>query len=184
MAAEGGAERLNLVLLGPIGSGKGTQARRLSERYGVPHVASGDLLRLHRQQGTALGKEAQSYMDRGALVPDDLVIGMILHRLQEPDAARGFLLDGFPRTTAQARALDAELAAQGRDLDLALYLKVPIEVLVIDGELRNIIHDALGNLIARFVHADRRVMDFRRRSGSDQPNAQMLRDIMKIKHKT
>lgn len=121
---------LDLVLLGPVGAGKGTQARMIASKYQVPHVASGDLLRSHRQQGTPLGLAAETYMKRGALVPDDLVITMILERLHQPDASHGVLLDGFPRTVAQAKALDAELAAVGRGLRLALYLEVPFEVLV------------------------------------------------------
>ena len=121
---------LDLVLLGPVGAGKGTQARRIAERYRVPHVASGDLLRSHRAQNTPLGQTAAEYMDRGALVPDDLVISMIIDRMRQPDANHGILLDGFPRTVAQARALDKELEAEGRSLKLALYLEVPFEVLV------------------------------------------------------
>jgi adenylate kinase len=121
---------LDVVLLGPVGAGKGTQARRISEKHGIPHIASGDLLRAHRAQGTELGRQAKSYMDRGALVPDDLVITMIVERMRQPDAARGVLLDGFPRTLAQARALDRELEAEGRQLRLALYLQVPFDVLV------------------------------------------------------
>ena len=121
---------LDLVLLGPVGAGKGTQARRIAARYGVPHVASGDLLRSHRTHGTPLGSEAARYMDRGALVPDDLVISMIVDRMREPDAHHGILLDGFPRTVAQAKALDKELQEENRVLKLALYLQVPYEELV------------------------------------------------------
>jgi adenylate kinase len=130
--AEGppGSPPLDLVLLGPVGAGKGTQARMIARNYGVPHVASGDLLRAHRQQGTPLGLEAQTYMEKGALVPDELVISMIIERLHQPDAWHGVLLDGFPRTVAQARALDTELEAAGRGLRLALYLEVPFEVLL------------------------------------------------------
>ena len=113
-----------------MGAGKGTQARRVSTRHGIPHLASGDLLRAHRDQDTELGREARTYMDRGALVPDDVVITMIVDRMHQPDARRGVLLDGFPRTLPQARALDQELAAAGRQLKLALYLEVPFEVLV------------------------------------------------------
>jgi adenylate kinase len=113
-----------------VGAGKGTQARRIAQRYGVPHVASGDLLRAHRAQNTPLGQTAAQYMDRGALVPDDLVISMIVDRMRQPDAQHGILLDGFPRTVAQARALDKELEIEGRSLRLALYLEVPFEVLV------------------------------------------------------
>jgi len=128
LAAETSA--LDVVLLGPVGAGKGTQARRISAHYGVPHIASGDLLRGHRQQGTELGRQAGSYMERGALVPDDLVISMIVERMRKPDAARGVLLDGFPRTLAQARALDDELTEEGRVLKLAIYLEVPFAELV------------------------------------------------------
>jgi adenylate kinase len=121
---------LDLVLLGPVGAGKGTQARRITEKHGVPHVASGDLLRSQVAQNTELGRQAKTYMDRGALVPDELVISMILERMRQPDASRGVLLDGFPRTLPQARALDKELELEGRRLKLALYLQVPFEVLV------------------------------------------------------
>src|SRR6185503_7368137 len=124
------SDALDIVMLGPVGAGKGTQARRISAVYGVPHIASGDLLRAHRQQGTELGHEASSYMERGALVPDDLVITMIVERMRRPDAAHGVLLDGFPRTVAQARALYQELDEEGRVLKLALYLEVPFENLV------------------------------------------------------
>jgi adenylate kinase len=124
------ADALDLVLLGPVGAGKGTQARRIATRYGIPHIASGDLLRQHRQRGDELGELATSYMERGALVPDDLVISMILERMHQPDAVHGVLLDGFPRTLAQAQALDEELTSAGRVLKLALYLEVPFDVLV------------------------------------------------------
>jgi adenylate kinase len=120
----------DLVLLGPAGAGKGTQARRIASNYGVPHVASGDLLRAHRVQETPLGVQAAAYMDRGALVPDDLVISMILDRMRQPDAHHGVLLDGFPRTVAQATALDRELDGEGRALKQAIYLQVPFDVLV------------------------------------------------------
>lgn len=124
------ANALDLVLLGPVGAGKGTQARRISDQHGVPHVASGDLLRSHVARGTDLGRQAKTYMDRGALVPDDLVISMIVDRMRQPDAHRGVLLDGFPRTLAQARALDKELELEGRRLRVALYLQVPFETLI------------------------------------------------------
>jgi len=121
---------LDLVLLGPVGAGKGTQARRIARKYEVPHIASGDLLRGHRQRDTELGRQAKSYMDRGALVPDDLVITMIVDRMRQPDANHGVLLDGFPRTLAQASALDRELEEEGRLLKMALYLEVPVDVLI------------------------------------------------------
>lgn len=121
---------LDLVLLGPVGAGKGTQARLLAAHYHIPHVASGDLLRLNRERHTPLGLVAESYMSQGQLVPDQLVIGMIMERLHEPDAAAGVLLDGFPRTLAQAQALDQRLATEQRSISCALYLDVPFETLV------------------------------------------------------
>ena len=119
-----------VLLLGAPGAGKGTQAHFLAEVLGVPHVASGDLLRDHRTRGTDLGREAQVYMDRGDLVPDDLVVEMIADRLDQPDAVNGALLDGFPRTVAQAEALEARLAQRGGAVRLAVYVEVPTEVLV------------------------------------------------------
>ncbi|MBV9134651.1 MAG: nucleoside monophosphate kinase, partial [Chloroflexi bacterium] len=119
-----------VLLLGAPGAGKGTQARFLAEALGVPHVASGDLLRVHRQKGTLLGRAAQEYMDRGDLVPDALVVDMIAHRLDEPDAMRGALLDGFPRTLPQAKALEQRLKQRGGRIRRAVYVEVPTEVLV------------------------------------------------------
>ena len=119
-----------VLLLGAPGAGKGTQARFLADALGVPHVASGDLLRDHRKRGTNLGREAQAYMDRGDLVPDDLVVDMIADRLDQVDAVKGALLDGFPRTLAQAEALEARLAQRGGAVRLAVYVEVPTEVLV------------------------------------------------------
>jgi adenylate kinase len=119
-----------VLLLGAPGAGKGTQARFLAEMLGVPHVASGDLLRQHRQRGTGLGRTAQQYMDRGDLVPDALVVDMIAERLGEPDAARGALLDGFPRTVAQAEALEQCLEQRGGAVRMAVYVEVPTEVLI------------------------------------------------------
>ena len=119
-----------VLLLGAPGAGKGTQARFVGAVLGVPHVASGDLLREHRRRGTDLGKAAQAYMDRGDLVPDQLVIDMVMERLGRPDAARGALLDGFPRTKSQAEALDRTVEAAGGTVRAALYLEVPKQALV------------------------------------------------------
>jgi adenylate kinase len=116
-----------VLLLGAPGAGKGTQARFLAELLRIPHVASGDLLRENRQQGTPLGKAAEAYMERGDLVPDELVVDMIVERLDRPDATRGALLDGFPRTLPQAEALEARLQGGVR---AAVYVDVPTEVLV------------------------------------------------------
>jgi adenylate kinase len=123
-------QRTIVLLLGAPGAGKGTQARFIGELLGIPHVASGDLLREHRRTGTALGRAAQEYMDRGDLVPDTLVIDMIAERLERGDATRGALLDGFPRTVAQAEALEARLADRGDTVGAALYLEVPRTALV------------------------------------------------------
>src|ERR1044071_2762052 len=108
------------LLIGPPGAGKGTQARCISQALSIPHVASGDLLREHRRRGTPLGLTARAYMDRGDLVPDELVVQMMVERLSRPDATRGALLDGFPRTLAQAKTLDAELAERGGGVRAAL----------------------------------------------------------------
>ena len=98
---------MRLVLLGPPGAGKGTQGVLLAERYGIPQISTGEILRDHVQRGTKLGIQARSYMDRGEYVPDAVVVSMVMDRLAEPDADKGFILDGFPRTVAQAEALEA-----------------------------------------------------------------------------
>ncbi|MGE3267229.1 MAG: adenylate kinase [Chloroflexota bacterium] len=118
------------LLIGAPGSGKGTQAANVQKELGIPHVATGDLLRDHCRQGTDLGKTAQVYMDRGDLVPDHLVVKMVIDRLGLPDAARGVLLDGFPRTLAQAEALDRELILRGGGVETALFLDVPSPVIL------------------------------------------------------
>jgi adenylate kinase len=119
-----------VLLLGAPGAGKGTQARFLAETLGVPHVASGELLREHRAQGTALGRAAREYMDRGDLVPDAVVVDMIADRLNQTDATHGALLDGFPRTLPQARALESRLAERDGRVLMAIYVDVPTDVLV------------------------------------------------------
>ena len=122
---------MRLVLLGPPGAGKGTQARMLEKRLGAPQVASGDLLRTAVRNRSALGVEAKRYMDKGALVPDDLVLKLIEERLSQPDAAAGFILDGFPRTVAQAETLSAMLKGRGsRQLDKVIAIMVPDEEIV------------------------------------------------------
>lgn len=119
-----------IVLIGPPASGKGTQAARLGEALHLPHVASGDLFRENIKNQTELGRQAKVYMDRGELVPDAVVIDMVMERLSRPDCAAGALLDGFPRTMAQATALDRALATCEQRVDLAPYIAVPDEVLV------------------------------------------------------
>jgi adenylate kinase len=121
---------MDIVFMGPPGAGKGTQAKALAAELGIAHIATGDLFREAAQRDTPLGREARAYMERGELVPDALTVAMLLERLAEPDAARGALLDGFPRTLAQAEQLDAALAAQGRRVDKAVYLVVPRETLL------------------------------------------------------
>jgi adenylate kinase len=121
---------MNLVLLGPPGAGKGTQAKRLAARWGIPHVSTGDILRQAVKDGTELGKQAGPLMAAGKLVPDDLVVIIVKDRLLQPDAAKGFILDGFPRTIPQAEKLEQGLANHGKALDAVISLEVPIETLV------------------------------------------------------
>ncbi len=121
---------MNIVLLGAPGAGKGTQAAKIVEEFNVPHISTGDMLRAAVKEGTPLGKKAKQYMDAGELVPDDVIIGLVIDRLQEPDTDAGFILDGFPRTSAQAVALDAELGKLERPLDAALCIDVDPEVIV------------------------------------------------------
>ena len=121
---------MRLILIGPPGAGKGTQAKFICEKFGIPQISTGDMLRAAVKAGTPLGKKAKSYMDAGDLVPDDVIIGLVLERLQEPDTANGFILDGFPRTSAQAVALDAELGKMERPLTAALLIDVEPEVIV------------------------------------------------------
>ncbi|MBE6473556.1 MAG: adenylate kinase [Coriobacteriaceae bacterium] len=121
---------MNIVLLGAPGAGKGTQAAKLVEEFKTPHISTGDMLRAAVKAGTPLGKKAKTFMDAGELVPDDVIIGLVIDRLQEPDTDAGFILDGFPRTSAQAVALDAELGKLERPLDAALLIDVDSEVIV------------------------------------------------------
>jgi adenylate kinase len=120
-----------VILMGPPASGKGTQAERLQKLLDLPHVASGDLFRYNLKNETELGLKAKGYMDKGELVPDDITIAMVLDRLSQPDAAKGALLDGFPRTVVQAEALDDALSEQGYGIDLVLNVQVPHEELII-----------------------------------------------------
>jgi adenylate kinase len=121
---------MRMILVGPPGAGKGTQAARLVDTFRIPHISSGDMLRAAKEEGTELGKEADRYMKAGQLVPDDIVIGMILDRIKKPDAANGFMLDGFPRTVPQAKALDVELTKAGAALDAVALIEVPDELIM------------------------------------------------------
>jgi adenylate kinase len=117
--------QMRMILVGPPGAGKGTQAARLVDTYRITHISSGDMLRAAVKEGTALGLEADGYMKAGKLVPDGVVIGMILERIARPDCARGFMLDGFPRTRPQAEALDQALTDAGVKLDAVVLIEVP-----------------------------------------------------------
>lgn len=121
---------MRIVLVGPPGAGKGTQAAFLAKNLSIPHISTGDLFRANISQGTELGKQAKAYMDAGNLVPDEVTIGMAKDRMSQPDAENGFLLDGFPRNVGQAEALDAMLKGEGVQLDAVLDLEVPEDEVV------------------------------------------------------
>lgn len=121
---------MNLILMGLPGAGKGTQAEKIVEKYEIPHISTGDMFRSAIKEGTELGKKAKSYMDEGALVPDEVTIGIVKERLSKPDCEKGFLLDGFPRTVAQADALESLLGDLNTKLDYVLHVDVPEEKLV------------------------------------------------------
>ena len=121
---------MNLILFGAPGAGKGTQSGFLIEQYRIPAIATGDMLRAQRRAGSALGDQVKGYMDRGELVPDQVMVDIIRDRLQKPDAGQGFILDGFPRTVAQAEALDAMLPGIKRQIDAVVYLRVSRQVLL------------------------------------------------------
>jgi adenylate kinase len=121
---------MNVILLGPPGAGKGTQAVTLAESTGLIHVSSGDLFRAALREGTELGMQAKQYMDKGELVPDSVVIGMILERISQPDCTKGVIFDGFPRTVDQATALETALQAQETSIDAVIYMDVPRDMLL------------------------------------------------------
>lgn len=122
---------MRMILVGPPGAGKGTQAAHLVEKFKIPHISTGDMLRAAVSEGTELGKKADSFMKAGQLVPDDLVIAMVIERIGKPDCANGFMLDGFPRTRPQAEALAADLKKAGVALDVVLLIEVP-DALILD----------------------------------------------------
>lgn len=119
-----------LILLGPPGAGKGTQGTRLLDKFGIPGIATGDLFREAMAAGTELGEKAREYVTSGGLVPDEIVIGLVKERLSKDDCGNGFLLDGFPRTTAQAEALDGYLDSESLNLDMVIYIDVPDDLLL------------------------------------------------------
>ncbi|TRM11190.1 adenylate kinase [Lentibacillus cibarius] len=121
---------MNLILMGLPGAGKGTQAEKINERYNIPHISTGDMFRLAIKEGTELGQKAKAYMDQGELVPDDVTIGIVKERLQKDDCKDGFLLDGFPRTIAQAEGLESLLSDMKKSIDYVLHVSVPEENLI------------------------------------------------------
>ena len=121
---------MNLILLGPPGAGKGTQAKMLTEYFGIPQISTGDILRVAVKEETSMGIKAKSFMDSGALVPDSVVVGIVQERLQKSDCGKGFILDGFPRTVVQADALQESLVALNKELDAVISLEVDTEALV------------------------------------------------------
>ena len=121
---------MKIVMLGAPGAGKGTQAKRIAAKYEVPHISTGDIFRANIKNGTELGKKAKEYMDQGLLVPDELTVDLVIDRLSQEDCAKGYILDGFPRTIPQAEALDAALSKRGEKMDYAIDVDVPDENIV------------------------------------------------------
>ena len=121
---------MKIIMLGAPGAGKGTQAKKIADKYQIPHISTGDIFRANIKAGTELGKKAKSYMDQGLLVPDELTLELIMDRFQNPDCANGYVLDGFPRTIPQAEALTAALEKNGETIDYAINVEVPDENIV------------------------------------------------------
>lgn len=121
---------MKIIMLGAPGAGKGTQAKKIAEKYQIPHISTGDIFRANIKNGTELGKKAKEYMDQGLLVPDELTCDLVVDRISQPDAANGYVLDGFPRTIPQAKALTAALEARGEKIDYAVNVEVPDENII------------------------------------------------------
>ncbi len=121
---------MKIIMLGAPGAGKGTQAKKIADKYQIPHISTGDIFRANIKEGTELGKKAKEYMDQGLLVPDSLTLDMVMDRFQNPDCARGYVLDGFPRTIPQAEALTRALEEKGESIDFAINVEVPDENIV------------------------------------------------------
>ena len=161
---------MDLILFGPPGAGKGTQAKVLQDERGLIQLSTGDMLRAAVAQGTELGKKSKAIMDRGDLVPDDLVIGIIAERLDRSDTARGVIFDGFPRTVAQAKALDTMLAGRGLKIDAVIELKVDDEAMV--GRMESRVRENPGS-----VRADDNPETLRKRLGVYRQNTAPLLDF-------
>ena len=123
-------DRMKIIMLGAPGAGKGTQAKKIAEKYGIPHISTGDIFRANIKNGTELGKKAKTYMDQGLLVPDELTCDLVVDRIGQPDAAKGYVLDGFPRTIPQAECLTDALNRLGSSIDYAIDVDVPDEAIV------------------------------------------------------
>lgn len=121
---------MKIIMLGAPGAGKGTQAKKIAEKYGIPHISTGDIFRANIKNGTELGKKAKTYMDQGLLVPDELVVDLVVDRVSQDDAKKGYVLDGFPRTIPQAEALDKALEAVNDKVDFAINVEVPDENII------------------------------------------------------
>ena len=121
---------MKIIMLGAPGAGKGTQAQRIAEKYGIPHISTGDIFRANIKNGTELGKKAKAFMDQGLLVPDELTVDLVMDRISQPDCEKGYILDGFPRTIPQAEALTEALAKKGEAIDFAIDVDVPDEKIV------------------------------------------------------
>ncbi|MDO5381131.1 MAG: adenylate kinase [Eubacteriales bacterium] len=121
---------MKIIMLGAPGAGKGTQAKRIAEKYAIPHISTGDIFRANIKNNTELGQKAKTYMDKGELVPDELVVDLIMDRFKEADCANGYVLDGFPRTIPQAEALDKALSANNESVDFAINVEVPDENII------------------------------------------------------
>lgn len=130
MRPQSGENAMKIIMLGAPGAGKGTQAKMIADKYGVPHISTGDIFRANIKNGTELGKEAKGYMDKGLLVPDELTVRLLLDRVAQDDCSNGYVLDGFPRTIPQAEVLDSELTKLGDGIDYAVDVDVPDENII------------------------------------------------------
>ena len=164
---------LRTILLGPPGAGKGTQAVKIVEKYGIPHISTGDIFRENIKNGTELGKKAQEYMNRGELVPDELVVEIATDRLLKDDCKEGFLLDGFPRTTEQAMALDRMLAAAGEEVTSVVSIMIPDAMIrerihhraTIEGRADDVRDETINNRIATYHNQTEPLVDYYSKAG-------------------